>query len=127
MSDMREKVSTATSEALGTAQEGMSRARDYTRDATLRARRASRQAQNQLQRMTRENPLAVGAGALLLGAAVGLALPETERENELLGEARDSMVDRAQEMARSAAARAQETAANLAGEAASRIVSGTQE
>jgi hypothetical protein len=74
--------------------------------------------------MTRENPLAVGAGALLLGALAGLAIPETERENELLGETRDSMVDKAQEVARTATTRVQDAAGDLVADAASRFVGG---
>jgi hypothetical protein len=66
------------------------------------------QAQAQVRRMVSENPLLVGAGALLIGAAFGLALPETERENSLMGETRDSLVDRAQQMASDAAARIRE-------------------
>jgi len=44
--------------------------------------------------MLHENPLAVGAASLALGAAIGLAIPETQRENQLLGEARDSVMDK---------------------------------
>lgn len=57
----------------------------------------ARKAQNQMRRMLRENPLMVGAAAIVVGAAVGMALPETERENELMGEARDSVVRGVQE------------------------------
>jgi hypothetical protein len=92
-----------------------------------RMRDPGRRVQSQLQRMARENPLMVGAGALLLGSIVGLAIPETQRENEWLGETRDSMLDKAQELARNTAARAQETAGELVGEAASRIVGGNAE
>ena len=52
-------------------------------------RRGGQQARAQLHRMASENPLLVAAGAVLIGAAFGLALPETERENSLMGEARD--------------------------------------
>lgn len=66
------------------------------------ARQTVRRTSNQLQRMLRDNPLLVGAAAVLAGAAIGASLPETERENQLMGEARDSVVDRAQEVARDA-------------------------
>ena len=87
----------------------------------------ARRTGNHLQRLARENPLMVGAAALLLGSAVGLAIPETEKENEWLGETRDAMLDKAQQMGRGTAARAQEAAADLAGDAASRLVGGTPE
>jgi len=53
--------------------------------------------------MLHDNPLLVAAGAVLMGAAVGGALPQTEKENELMGEARDQIVERAQGAAREAA------------------------
>jgi hypothetical protein len=37
--------------------------------------------------------------ALAAGTAIGLALPRTEKEDQLLGSARDTVVDRAQELA----------------------------
>ena len=77
-------------------------------------RRSGHQAQAHLHRVTSENPLLVGGGALLIGAAFGLALPETERENSIMGETRDTLVDRAQEMAGTAAERLQETATGVA-------------
>ncbi len=52
-------------------------------------------AQSQFQRVLQENPLAVGVAGLALGAAIGLAIPETQRENQVLGDARDRMMDRA--------------------------------
>ncbi len=79
-------------------------------DATDTARQTVRRTSNQLQRMLRDNPLLVGAAAVLAGAAIGASLPETERENELMGEARDSVVDRAQEVARDAANTVKEAA-----------------
>ena len=64
---------------------------------------------------------------LLIGAAIGLALPETERENEWLGEAREGVVDRAQELARNAASTVQEVAGEAAGQVVSRVVSGNEQ
>jgi hypothetical protein len=49
-----------------------------------------------------ENPLAVGAVALALGAVVGFAIPMTQKENEYLGEYRDTVVEKAQETAQEA-------------------------
>ena len=55
-----------------------------------------------LQRMVNENPLAVGAAAVAVGAAVGLALPRTRVEHEYMGEASEKLVDKAQQVARDA-------------------------
>jgi hypothetical protein len=86
-------------------------------DAGGRFRQTASTAQNGLQRLVRENPLAAAAMAAAMGATVGLALPETRRENELMGEARDSAVNRVQEAARGAAERVED----LAGEAARKM------
>ncbi|HYP42039.1 MAG TPA: DUF3618 domain-containing protein [Chloroflexia bacterium] len=54
------------------------------------------QAQSQLHRMLLDNPLAVGAAAVAIGAVVGLAVPETPQENQLMGQARDALFEKAQ-------------------------------
>ncbi len=46
-----------------------------------------------------ENPLAVGAVALALGAAVGMAIPSTRYEGEWMGNVRQELVDKAQNTA----------------------------
>lgn len=69
---------------------------------------------NQLQRTIEQNPLLVGAGALMLGAAFGLAIPETEAENDWMGEARDGVVGRARDLVRDATNQVQEAASAVA-------------
>ena len=58
----------------------------------------------------REHPLAAGAMALGIGAIVGLAVPLSKRENELMGEVRDSLLESAQAAAEEAVERAQRVA-----------------
>jgi len=48
------------------------------------------------RRMVQDNPLMAGALAVTVGSAVGLLLPETRTEDEVLGKARDSLVGQAQ-------------------------------
>lgn len=50
----------------------------------------------------KNNPLAVGAVALAVGAAVGFAIPLTEKENEYMGEMRDNVLEKAQATAQDA-------------------------
>jgi hypothetical protein len=95
-------------------------------DVRERALRTGRRARGGFERLLHSNPLMVGAAALAVGAAVGLALPETERENEWMGEARDNVVERAQDLARNAATRAQDAVGDAATEVASRVVSGKE-
>jgi ElaB/YqjD/DUF883 family membrane-anchored ribosome-binding protein len=106
---------TSESSVAESAERAAGRAREYASEATTAVRRTGWRAQRGLERMTNENPLLIGAGALVFGAAVGLAIPESERENEWLGEARDTVVGRAQDMARSAASRVQDAASDLVG------------
>jgi ElaB/YqjD/DUF883 family membrane-anchored ribosome-binding protein len=61
------------------------------------ARWQSQRIKTNLEHAAEENPLALAVGAAVLGLALGLLLPETQRENELMGSARDQLVDRAGE------------------------------
>ncbi len=75
-----------------------------------RAQYQARRASGGFQRMLRENPLTVGALAVGLGAGVGLAVPQTAREHEVMGEARDNLVEKAQEKTQDAQQRVQRVA-----------------
>lgn len=50
--------------------------------------------------LARDNPLALGAVALAAGIGVGLLLPSTDKEDELLGPARERLVSEARETVR---------------------------
>lgn len=71
-----------------------------------------------VERVLRDNPLLVGAAAALVGVAIGMSLPASETENRLMGEARDTVVDRAREAAGEAAGKVQEVAGTATGAAA---------
>ena len=55
------------------------------------AKRVERTFQRQLQ----DRPLAIGAAAVAIGTMVGCALPRTDAEDQLMGEARNSVLSRA--------------------------------
>jgi ElaB/YqjD/DUF883 family membrane-anchored ribosome-binding protein len=74
--------------------------RHRARDLGYRAKDRTRQARGGLERMAEDNPLAVAAGVAVLGLAAGLLVPETEREQRLMGPTRDDLMNRAQETAR---------------------------
>ena len=46
-----------------------------------------------------ENPLALVAGAAVIGLALGMLLPETEPERRTMGSARDQLADRVSNVA----------------------------
>jgi hypothetical protein len=96
------------------AKQVTSRTGEYAREVGWKAQQTTRRAQTQLQRALNENPLFIGAAALAAGAMIGMAFPETEQENEWMGETRDNVVEEAQHVARKAASRVQDAATDAA-------------
>ena len=107
ISNIRETVSEKVDEVKSNLQETADQARervDHMKEqAQQRAEELSQQARYEAYRVKQgfrqmmvENPLAVGAAALAIGATIGLILPATQRENQWMGEARDRFVDKAQ-------------------------------
>lgn len=78
------------------------------------ARRVAEQAQDQYEHYIEENPLAVGAVALALGAAVGFMIPATQAESHLMGEYRDNLMQKAGDAARGALDKVQQVAGDMA-------------
>jgi hypothetical protein len=74
--------------------------REKATELGSRTRTQARRAQVGFWEMMEENPLAVGVATLALGVLAGLSLPSTRREDELLGETRDKLVDRIEEVGR---------------------------
>ena len=103
---MRERahtVSASTKESLEEAKAGtvetFGRAKDATshkvEDVKAYAHDKAVAVRSRYNVMLEDNPLALGACALAAGLAIGLLIPPSRRENELLGEARDSLMDQA--------------------------------
>ena len=101
-------------EMSGQARERMSQAGDRTREqagrAQAQAQEQAQRAQGGFERALQENPLAVGIAAIGIGAAVGLAIPSSTKENELMGETRDKLANRAQRQVQEASQRVQRVA-----------------
>nr|UXE45865.1 hypothetical protein Hi04_10k_c5380_00017 [uncultured bacterium] len=79
------------------------------------AQEQAQMAQDRFNRAMDENPLAVGAIALAVGTAIGLAIPQTRKENEWMGEARDNLFDTAQSAVQNATSQMREAARNPGG------------
>ncbi|MBS1795580.1 MAG: DUF3618 domain-containing protein [Acidobacteria bacterium] len=75
----------------GSAYESVSGLAD---DTWRKAGELGGQVQEKYEYYLEENPLALGAVALAVGAAVGFAIPATEYENELVGETRENLMAR---------------------------------
>ena len=64
-----------------------------------------------------ENPLAVGAMAVVFGAGLGLIAPESAYEHKLMGETRDKLADKAQSAAQDLGQKVQTVAQTVVHEA----------
>jgi ElaB/YqjD/DUF883 family membrane-anchored ribosome-binding protein len=106
----RDKVGENATQAQERAAEVAGRTQDRVGSLADQARYRARRASGGFQRMLQENPLSVGALAVGVGAAVGLAIPESSKEHEVMGETRDNLVEKAQEKAQEAQQKVQRVA-----------------
>jgi hypothetical protein len=98
----RDRITSAT----GSARERVGRAAHVVRERSgalaTRGREGAVVAWHRSQGAYEQNPLAFGAGAVLVGLGIGMLLPPTEREDRLLGERRERVLERARGAAREA-------------------------
>ncbi|HEY8563228.1 MAG TPA: DUF3618 domain-containing protein [Pyrinomonadaceae bacterium] len=110
-----ESVKGAASNAYGTvtdtANKAYSSVTDYAGTAYEKVGEYGTVAREKYDYYLEENPLAVGAVALAVGAAVGLAIPATRYESEMMGEYSSQLLDRAQTAAGGLVDRVKEVAA----------------
>lgn len=74
-------------------------AKDKVSDIAVATKDKASATYSSLDTWVHDNPLAAGACALLFGAAVGLAIPATRKENEWFGPTRDELAHKAAEKA----------------------------
>jgi gas vesicle protein len=98
-SELADQTQRKASEMSERAEEMAGRVADQTRMQTRRVERAFQ-----------DNPLVIGAAALALGLAAGLAIPSTEKEAELVGDTRDELVDKVRDVAEDTKAKVQQVA-----------------
>jgi ElaB/YqjD/DUF883 family membrane-anchored ribosome-binding protein len=97
-------VSNKVSNAASSAYEGVSSAMntaynsasDVANRAYSKAGELGSMAGDTYDRYLQENPLVLGAAAFAVGAVVGLAIPSTDYEGELMGDTRDELLRKAQ-------------------------------
>jgi len=90
MGDAKQRATAGTSDARDTLKETSDRAQD----ALLRQ---GRNLQSTVQYMLKEQPLALAAIGIALGAAIGAALPTTPQEDKLFGQTSDKLASKAKE------------------------------
>jgi ElaB/YqjD/DUF883 family membrane-anchored ribosome-binding protein len=118
---VQEKAEHAAENVSNVAEDVKSKAADAVDQAQQRLGEFGGEVQHRAQRvvsksrsMLEENPLMAGALALAVGAAIGFALPETQRENELMGEARDRLMRQAGDAAQDTLHKVQRVATEAA-------------
>jgi len=101
------------------AQDAVEQTQARVHGAQEQAQGALQDAQYQVERTWNDNPLALGALALGVGAAVALAIPETQKERELMGDQRNELVRKVSSAASQALDEAQTKAQEVAEHATS--------
>ncbi len=85
----------AAESARMTARQASERVRNVAGTASVQARQGWQRASTSVDEWVHEYPLAAGAIAVAVGAAIGLSAPSTEFENRTMGETRDQAIERA--------------------------------
>jgi len=109
----QEKVGNIAEQAQETAGNVVNQAQETAGYLADQAQYQAQRFEDRFQQALYQNPLAVGAVAVALGTAVGFVLPQTQRENELLGETRDQLIDRAQTVAQDTLEKVQQVAGEV--------------
>lgn len=99
MGRVQERAGETVQHAQERAGELAGEVQDRAQQVASQAQRQVRRARGRIETMIDENPLAMGAVALAVGAAIGMLLPSTRQEDRMMGEARDTLMHRAGEMA----------------------------
>lgn len=97
--ELKERAGERAGELKERAGELRGRVQERAGELGSSARERARDARGGIEQMMRDNPLAVAAGAAVIGLALGMLLPETEPERRVMGATRDQLVDRVQETA----------------------------
>lgn len=109
-SELRERITDGTERLSAGARDRVVRARARAYEAQREIETRSRYAAQATRDKYYEQPLVAGAIAMGLGAALGAALPRTEREDHALGGYRDQLFDEADRIFREETAKLQHVA-----------------
>ena len=110
----RETVGEYASTAKETVGEYAGAARDSARRASMRARETWQSTSTTVDDWVHDNPLAAGALAIAVGAAIGLSVPSSRFEDRTFGERRDQAMERARAKARELKEEVAQRAKNVA-------------
>ena len=97
MEQVQGKAGAVASKVQDTAGTVASKVQDTAGAVASKVQDTAHQSTDWFQQMMRDNPLAVGAMALVAGAVIGLTIPETDREDRIMGKAKDKLAHKAQD------------------------------
>ena len=110
-SDVLDQARDTAGQLTGQVQETAQQAGQYVQEKVGQVREQAQQTLqgtgSQVQRTVENNPVPFGVAALVAGVLVGLALPSTQAENQIMGEKRDQLIDNAQSVAQDVKERVQ--------------------
>jgi hypothetical protein len=113
----QEAAGDLASRAQETAGEWAGQAQETAGYIANQARYQASRLEDRVENVMDERPMLVGALVFGIGAAIGLALPRTRKEDQLMGEVRDGLVEKAQEAAQDALQQVQKVAGDTPGQA----------
>ncbi len=103
---VRDRLGQAGNSIGSAAQSAQQRVGDLTESARYQVERAK----GGIDYMLREQPLAFGAIGVAIGAVIAAMAPRTRKEDELMGDTRDRLVDQAKEVGKEKLEQAKEVA-----------------
>lgn len=106
--DKVEQMTDAVSERTGQVTDKVQQWGNQVSHMGEQTRHQAQHGVGQVQHLAESNPLSLGLAALAVGVAVGLALPATRRESQIMGPWRDQAMEKAQSMTQDVKQRVQE-------------------
>jgi hypothetical protein len=97
--DAKERVSERAGQIADKVKATGNKLGERAKNAAGKVAEKTRAGTRNVQEQFFESPLAIGTATLAAGLATGLMVPATRRESELVGDVRDRLVDRVQNLA----------------------------
>ena len=116
-SEVADSMKEKTSRIADKAQRKASEVGDRAEEMAGRVADETRMQTRRVEQAFQDNPLVIGAAALALGLAAGLAIPSTEKESELMGDTRDELVDKVKDVAEDTKSKVQQVAERVVDQA----------
>jgi gas vesicle protein len=107
------QVQQAAGQVAEQVQTGVSTAAEQVQQTAGQVTTTVQQVPGRTRRMIEDNPIPLGLVALALGGAAALAIPETRKEHQIMGEARDALIETAQAKGQEVAEKAQNVVENM--------------